>query len=548
MSDRWYEKAVIYCLDIDTYADSNGDGCGDLRGLIGRLDYLARLGVTCLWLNPIHPSPDRDDGYDVRDFYNVDPRFGTLGDFAELLHQAQDRGIRVIIDLVVNHTSDQHPWFQSARSSPDSPYRDWYVWSESAPPDRRQGMVFPGEQDETWSYDRTAKLWYYHRFYKFQPDLNIRNPEVREEIKRICSFWLQLGVSGFRMDAVPFIIEETEPGDPKSPMDFAFLTELRQHVQWRRGDAVLLAEANVEPDQLKRFVGDAGGSANRIHMLFDFMLNARLMLALARRDPEPIIDALRDTPALPVGAQWATFLRNHDEVDLSRLTTEQRHEVFAQFGPEPEMQLYDRGIRRRLAPMLGGDRRRVELAYALQFSLRGTPVLRYGEEIGMGEDLGLPGRNAIRTPMQWSLLPNGGFSTARPSELVRPVVTTPEYGFEQVNVTHQRHDPSSLLSWFERMIRTLREAPEIGSGSCTHVDVPGPAGLLVHRADDGTGAMVFLHNLTDAEVTIDLGSLSGEAEFPNDVLADREYPEVGKFEAVTVGGFGYRWIRLRRNP
>jgi maltose alpha-D-glucosyltransferase/alpha-amylase len=546
MSDRWYEKAVIYCLDIDTYADSNGDGIGDIRGLIGRLDYIARLGATCIWLNPIHPSPDRDDGYDVMDFYNVDPRFGTLGDFAELLHEAGNLGIKVIIDLVVNHTSDQHPWFQSARSSPDSPYRDWYVWSETAPADRHQGMVFPGEQAETWSFDRTAKLWYYHRFYKFQPDLNIKNPQVKEEIKKICAFWLQLGVSGFRMDAVPFIIEETVPGDANPPKDLPYLTELRQHIQWRKGDAVLLAEANVEADQLKHFFGDAGGSSNRIHMLFDFMLNGRLMLALARQDPEPIIDSLRDTPTLPPGGQWATFLRNHDEVDLSRLTADQRADVFAQFGPDENMQLYGRGIRRRLAPMLGNDRKRLELAYALQFSLRGTPVVRYGEEIGMGDDLSLEGRDAIRTPMQWSLLKNGGFSTAPAEKLARPVVSEGEFAYEKVNVTLQRHDPKSLLSWFERMIRTLREAPEVGSGTCVHVDVPAPAGVLVHRADDDTGTMLFVHNLGTKDGTLDLSTLAEEADYPNDVLADQEYPEVGDFAKVAIGGYGYRWIRLKR--
>ncbi|GAA2681513.1 alpha-amylase family protein [Actinoplanes palleronii] len=546
MSDRWYSKAVVYCLDIDTFADSNGDGIGDIPGLIGRLDYLSRLGVNCIWLNPIHPTPNRDDGYDVADFYNVDPRLGTLGDFAELLHQAENRGIKVIIDLVVNHTSDQHPWFQSARSSPDSPYRDWFVWSETEPSDRKQGMVFPGEQDETWSYDRTAKLWYYHRFYKFQPDLNIKNAQVREEIKKICAFWLQLGVAGFRMDAVPFIIEETEPGNPNSPKDFGYLTELRQHVQWRKSDAVLLAEANVEPADLVTFFGDEGGSSNRIHMLFDFMLNAKMILALAREDPEPIIDGLRDTPKLPAGGQWATFLRNHDEIDLSRLTAEQRADVFAKFGPEKDEQLYGRGIRRRLAPMLGNDRRRLELAYALQFSLRGTPVLRYGEEIGMGDDLALNGRDAIRTPMQWNRLANAGFSTADPKDLIRPVVTDDGYGYETLNVTHQRHDTSSLLSWFERMIRTLREAPEVGSGSCTHVDVPAPRTLLVHRADDTTGTMLFLHNLGPDEVRIDLSSLEGEAEQPNDVLADSEYPEPGKLDDLSVSGYGYRWIRLRR--
>ncbi len=543
MSDRWYKKAVVYCLDIDTFADSNGDGVGDIRGLIGRLDYLARLGITCLWLNPIHPSPDRDDGYDVSDFYNVDPRFGTLGDFAELLHQADSLGIKVIIDLVVNHTSDQHPWFQSARSSPESPYRNWYVWSESAPPDRHQGMVFPGEQGETWSYDRTAKAWYYHRFYKFQPDLDIKNPAVRAEIKKICAFWLQLGVAGFRMDAVPFIIEETEPGNPNSPKDYDFLTDLRQFLQWRKGDAMLLAEANVEPAQLGVFFGDSGGSNSRLHMLFDFMLNTKLMLALARQDPEPIMEALRETPQLPDGGQWATFLRNHDEVDLSRLTADQRARVFEEFGPEPAMQLYGRGIRRRLAPMLGGDRRRIELAYSLQFSLRGTPVLRYGEEIGMGDDLALEGRDAIRTPMQWSHLPNAGFTEGTPT---RPVISDGEYGYHRVNVTDQRHDTTSLLSWFERMIRTLREAPEIGAGSCTHVDVPVPAGVLVHRADDRTGTMLFVHNLCTNDAVVDLSSVYAEAESPNDILADREYPDLGKLAEVPVAGYGYRWIRLRR--
>nr|MDT0657832.1 alpha-amylase family protein [Micromonospora sp. DSM 115978] len=546
MSDRWYSEAVVYCLDIDTYADSDGDGVGDIRGLIGRLDYLARLGVTCLWLHPIHPSPNRDDGYDATDFYNIDPRFGTLGDFAELLHQADNRGIRVIIDLVVNHTSNEHPWFTSARSSPDSPYRDWYVWSDEEPEDRHQGMVFPGEQHETWSYDRTAKSWFYHRFYRFQPDLNFSNPAVREEVKKIVSFWLQLGVAGFRIDAAPFIIELTEPGNPNSPKDFEFLTELRQHVQWRRGDAVLLAEANVEPDQLVAYFGDRGGSGNRLHMLFDFMLNGRLMLALARRDPEPVIDGLRDTPALPAGGQWATFLRNHDEIDLSRLTADQRDQVFEQFGPDENMRIYGRGIRRRLAPMLGNDRRRIELAYALQFSLRGTPVLRYGEEIGMGEDLSLPGRESIRTPMQWSYQPNAGFSTAEPAKLVRPVIESGEFGYETVNVTAQRGDPGSLLAWFERMIRTLREAPEVGAGACTHIDLVLPSGVLAHRADGPTGTMVFLHNLGPDEVTVDLGTLYEEADLPIDVLTDRRYRPVGKLDGLQLAGYGYRWIRLCR--
>jgi maltose alpha-D-glucosyltransferase / alpha-amylase len=546
MSEHWYKEAVIYCLDIETFADSNDDGIGDIRGLIGRLDYLARLGVTCLWLSPVHPTPGRDDGYDVTDFYNVDPRLGSLGDFAELLHEASNHGIRIMIDLVVNHTSDEHPWFRSARSSPDSPYRDWYIWSDDAPPDRFQGMVFPGEQRETWSYDRKAKAWYYHRFYDFQPDLNYANPAVRQEVKKIMAFWLQLGVAGFRMDAVPFIIEMTEPGKDPAPMDFDFLSELRQHVQWRRGDVVLLAEANVEPDKLVDYFADEGGTNNRIHMLLDFMLNGRLILALARRDPEPIIEALRATPELPRGGQWATFLRNHDEIDLSRLTTEQRGEVLEQFGPDENMQLYNRGIRRRLAPMLGGDRRRLELAYSLQFTLRGTPVLRYGEEIGMGDDLSLPGRNAIRTPMQWSPSTGAGFSSAK--ELIRPVVSTGEYVYEKVNVTAQRHDPGSLLAWFERMIRTLRESPEVGAGTCTPVDQKLPAGVMAHRADGPAGTMLFLHNLGTDDVQVDLSSLYEETHDPNQVFGDQAYEPVGRLDALDLAGYGYRWIRMCRNP
>ncbi len=438
MPERWFRQAVVYCLDVDTYQDSNGDGIGDLPGLIDRLDHLARLGVTCIWLNPIHPSPDRDDGYDITDFYAVHPHLGTLGDFVELIHQADNRGIRVLIDLVVNHTSDEHPWFQSARSDPSSPYRDWYVWSTEQPSDLRQGTVFPGYQDTTWSFDDAAGQWYYHRFYDFQPDLNMNNPRVRQEIEKIIGFWLQLGVAGFRLDAAPFIIELTVPGDPSPRQDFSWLNDLHDQLAWRRGDAVILAEANVEPEQLIEYFGDG----HRLPMLFNFILNQRTFLALARHEVGPILQALAETPALPDTCQWATFLRNHDEVDLGRLVGHEHDEVFAAFGPDPDMQLYGRGIRRRLAPMLGNDRRRIEMAYALQFSLPGTPVIRYGDEIGMGEDLTLPERNAIRTPMQWSDGPNAGFSTTRRKrDLRRPVITGGDFGFETVNVEDQRARP-----------------------------------------------------------------------------------------------------------
>jgi maltose alpha-D-glucosyltransferase/alpha-amylase len=546
MSERWYRLAAIYCLDVGLFQDSDGDGVGDFRGLIDRLDYLVRLGFNCLWLNPIHPSPRRDDGYDVADYYDVHQRLGSLGDFAELVQHAKSRGIRIMIDLVLNHTSDQHPWFQSARSDPNSPYRNWYIWSDFDPPDRNEGLVFPGEQAETWTYDEKAGAWYYHRFYEFEPDLNFANPEVRAEAMKIQSFWLQLGVAGFRMDAVPFIIEMTEPGNPDSPRDFVLLTKIREHVSWVRGDATLLGEVNVEVDKLPAYVGDEGGSSNRLHMLFDFILNGTLMYSLASEDAKPIVSVLRDGPLLPEPAQWTTFLRNHDENDLSRLSPEERAVVYAAFAPDESMRLYNRGIRRRMAPMLNNDRRRLEMIYALQFSVRGTPMLRFGEEIGMGEDLSLPGRLAIRTPMQWSAGPNAGFSTAPPERLVRKVISGGEYGYERVNVTAQRQDPGSLLSWFERMIHTLRECPESGSGSCEPVDKGVPPHVMAHVSERGERAVLFLHNLSNRPAMVDVPEVTRHDSEPVSMFADQDYdPPSPDLRGLPVAGYGYRWIRLR---
>jgi len=547
VSDRWYKEAVVYCVEVDSFQDSNGDGIGDLPGLISRLDYLARLGVTCLWLNPIHPSPLRDNGYDVSDYYGVDPRLGTLGDFVDLAVQAEQRGIRLLLDLVVNHTSDQHPWFVDARTDPGSPYRDWYVWSASEPPDRRQGIVFPGEQTETWTWDDAAGAWYFHRFYDFQPDLNWSNPAVRAEIKKVMAFWLQLGASGFRIDAAPFVLEQVQPGVDPGPLDFTILDNWRQDVQWHTGDAVLLCEANVDASDIPKYcTATPEGPNDRAHMMFSFGLNAQLWLALARQDAEPIIEALGAMPRLPADAQWATFLRNHDELDLSRLTDEQRSDVMKAFAPRPDMQIFGRGIRRRLAPMLRGDRRRIELAYSLQFSMPGTPVLRYGEEIGMGENLALPGRDSIRTPMQWDGTRSAGFSSAAPERLVQPLPTRGAFGPKRVNVRDQSRNVDSLLRWFEQLIRVLRECPEIGLGTPTVVGVPAPRSVLVHRFDAGEGSILLVHNLADRAVTLDLRAVPSGPE-TYEVFGDAAYEPLGRrLTALPLNGWGYRWIRLRR--
>jgi maltose alpha-D-glucosyltransferase/alpha-amylase len=468
----------------------------------------------------------------------VDPRLGTLGDFVELVHQASNRGLRVIIDLVVNHTSDEHPWFVSARDK-SSPYRQWYVWSETEPEFKSDGVVFPGVQDDTWTYDKQAGAWYHHRFYAFQPDLNWANPDVRSEISKVVSFWLQLGVDGFRMDAAPFVIEDVRPDRKTQPRVYEWLNELRDRINWRRGDAIILAEANVERDELAEFFGHG----DRVCMLFNFALNQRMFLALARENTAPIREALAAMPTVPATCTWATFLRNHDEVDLSGLTDTERAECFDAFGPEPDMQLYGRGIRRRLAPMLDGDRRRIEMAYALQCTLPGTPVLRYGEEIGMGDDLSLPERNALRTPMQWSRHPGGGFSNADHKEFVRPLVSSGPFSYDVINVDAQRSDHDSLLVWFERMLRSLRECPEAGSGSWNLLD-SGTEQVLALRYEADTGAFIALTNLRRKRCVIDLTTEVDDDElvevFSNRLYADRV--EIGNIE---LDAWGYRWLRPR---
>jgi trehalose synthase len=542
-SDLWWKTAVVYCLDVETYLDWNDDGCGDLAGLAQRIDYLAELGVTCLWLMPFFPTPDRDDGYDITEHYGVDPRLGSLGDLVDVIRTANDRGIRVIADLVVNHTSDQHPWFQAARSDPSSPFRDWYVWIDDPSEEADVEPVFPDQEDSVWSYDKKARQHYLHRFYHHQPDLNVSNPAVRDEVVKVMGFWLQLGLAGFRVDAVPYFLEtlgvETHEGyaDPH-----AYLKELRAYLGRRTGDGVLLGEVNLpHEEQLAYFGGDQG---DELTMQFDFVTMQKLYLSLARADARPVAESLLARPELPVACQWATFVRNHDELTLDKLTEDERQEVFDAFGPEPEMQIYGRGLRRRLPPMLDGDPRRIRMVYSLLFSLPGTPVLFYGEEVGMGENLDAEGRHAVRTPMQWTADPAGGFSQADPRRFASPVVEG-GFGPAHVNVEAQRRDPGSLLSFITSLVQRYRECPELGWGRFEVLEQPHHQ-VLAHCCTWDTARLVALHNLGPERLTVPVDL--GECE-PGDRLVDllddaeQELPADGHAE-LALDGYGYRWLRV----
>jgi maltose alpha-D-glucosyltransferase / alpha-amylase len=534
--EPWYRNAVFYSLSVETFMDGNGDGIGDFSGLRDRLDYLESLGVDVLWLAPTQPTPNRDDGYDITDYYGVDERLGSSGDFAEFLLEADGRGIRVLLDLVVNHTSERHPWFLSARDSKESPYRDWYVWSRKRPRAVRSGVVFPGVQATTWSYNRQTRSWYFHRFFDFEPDLNLENPRVREEIHRVVSYWLRLGVSGFRIDAVPFLLEKPRPDGGAPQLRFEYLRELRDIVQWRRGDAVLLGEANVVPRDDENYFADGDG----LHMMFNFWVNQHLFASLAAGDARPLASALTATRNIPAGVQWAHFLRNHDELDLGRLPDSERDAVFARFAPEDSMQLYGRGIRRRLAPMLG-DQRRLEFAYSLLFSLPGAPVLRYGEEIGMGENLRLKERDAIRTPMQWTDGPNGGFSTG--DGLVRPALNIGPYGFHAVNVEEQLRRPTSLLRWMIRMIRVRKECPEIGSGDWRILPTRSRQVLAILYTQRDS-AVLCLHNFADEprEIRLDLELSRGDRL--RSLLGDDERHGSAGRHRLRLEPLGYEWYRI----
>jgi trehalose synthase len=538
-SDLWWKTAVFYNLDVKTYLDTDDDGVGDLQGLAHRLDHLAELGVTCLWLAPFYPSPQRDNGYDISDYYGVDPRYGSLGDMVEVLRTAHDRGIRVIVDLVANHTSDQHPWFQDARQSRDSRYRHYYRWRDDIPDDAPPSM-FPDVEDGVWRWDETAGQYYRHTFYRHQPDLATDHPEVREEIAKVIGFWLELGIDGFRVDAVPYLI-----GGDDGP-EHEFLSALRGYVTRRRGHAMLLGEVNLPYERQRDFFGDRHG--DQLTMQFDFVANQQLYLSLARHDATPLRNALLSRPELPRGDQWANFVRNHDELTLDQLSEGERDEVFEAFAPRESQRIHDRGITRRLPPMLEGDPRRIRMVYSLIFSLPGAPVLYYGEEIGAGEHPAIGGsRMSVRTPMQWTADDDAGFSRAPSDEFVAPLVEG-GFGPRHVNVAQQRHDPDSMLSFVHGLVRAYRGSPEIGWGSFAILDQPH-ACVLAHAVTSELGMLIAAHNFAPDGRAFRLEVEGADDTWQVVCIVGGDATPVPLQDGgldVELDGYGYRWWRVIR--
>jgi maltose alpha-D-glucosyltransferase / alpha-amylase len=535
VAEDWYKTAVIYCLAVETFIDGDGDGIGDFEGLVGRLDYLAWLGVDCLWLEPFFTSPWNDHGYDVADHYAVDPRLGTLAQFERLTREAESRGIRVLVDLVFNHTSDEHSWFVSARSDRDSKHRDYYVWTDDPATEPQQPNAFPTRQSSPWAYDEQAAQYYLHRFYAHEPDLNVAHPELAEELKDIADFWLERGIAGFRVDAAHFLVQKLEQSGDPDP--HRLLRELHELVTARRPDGVLLAEADVDMGEVPDFFADG----QECTLLLNFVLDCNIFLALARQEAEPLRRILRALPEPPEDCQWANFIRNQDELNLARLSDEERDRVFDVFARSPKERAFGRGIRRRVPAMLRGDRRRIELVYSLLFSLPGTPVLGYGDEIGMGDDLDLPERMSVRTPMQWSAEPGGGFSSATEDGLTPYLISTGDFGHERINLEDQRRDPGSLVNWIRATVEARRKLPEIGQGRLVLLKTDNPA-VFAHACESRGRGIAAVHNLSPEPCAFGLNGLDRELR-DESLPADREY---GEFDParVALGPYGYRWLRF----
>jgi maltose alpha-D-glucosyltransferase/alpha-amylase len=538
----WYKDAVFYEVFVRAFADGNGDGIGDLPGLTARLDYVQDLGVDCLWLLPIYPSPLRDHGYDVADFCSIHPDYGTVDDLRALVDQAHRRGLRVIMDLIPNHTSDQHPWFQASHD-PAHPehdrYRDWYVWSPTDQRYRETRIIFLDTETSNWTWDPLRGAYYWHRFFHHQPDLNYDNPAVQQEMLNVVRFWLDEGVDGFRVDAVPYLYEREGTNCENLPETHAYLKRLRAFADEHAPGTLLLSEANQWPEDVRPYLGDG----DEFHMNFHFPLMPRIYLALARADRAPILDILARTPPIPGSCQWATFLRCHDELTLEMVTAEERQLLWEFYAPEPRMRL-NLGIRRRLAPLLDNDRARIELANSLLFTLPGSPVIYYGDEIGMGDNIWLEDRGGVRTPMQWSAAPNAGFSNADPGALTCPVIDGETYGYRQVNAQAQRADPGSLLNKMREMIRIRQAYPAFGRGEIRFLEPAKRAVLAYLRIHEGQ-TILCVNNLSSSPQVVELDLAAWAGAQPIDLFARHGFAAVTtdpyRFE---LAKHQYHWLQL----
>jgi maltose alpha-D-glucosyltransferase/alpha-amylase len=522
--ELWYKDAVFYEIYVRAFADGNGDGHGDFAGLTQKLDYLREVGVDCLWLMPMYSSPLLDDGYDIADYYNVHPDYGTLDNFKTLLAEAHARSLRVIADLVPNHTSGQHAWFQAARADRHSPYRDYYVWSDTDSKYQDARIIFIDTEKSNWAWDKVAGQYYWHRFYSSQPDLNFDNPAVRAEMLNIIKFWLDMGLDGFRVDAVPYLFEREGTSCENLPETHAYLKEMRRFVDEHYPGRILLAEANQWPQDLRPYFGEG----DEFHMAFHFPVMPRIFMALAQADARPVVEIMSKTPPIPANAQWCTFLRNHDELTLEMVTEEERQWMWQHYAPEPRMRL-NLGIRRRLAPLLDGDRHKIELAHSILFSLPGSPILYYGDEIGMGDNIGLDDRDGVRTPMQWEAGPNASFSGrgVPPERLYAPLIDDERFGYRTVNVAAQRADPGSLWHTLRHMIAVRKQHPAFSRGECEFLPLNTHAALAFRRtADDET--ILALHNLSPAPHTIQLDLSRWKGEGLRDLLSGRVYPQISE--------------------
>jgi maltose alpha-D-glucosyltransferase / alpha-amylase len=537
----WFKRAVFYEIHIRGFFDGNDDGAGDFRGLIDKLDYLQWLGIDCIWLLPMYASPLRDGGYDIADFFTIHPDYGTVEDFRAFVEAAHQRGMRVIADLVMNHTSSDHPWFQESRSSPDSPKRDWYVWADVDDRWPEARVIFIDTEPSNWTWDPVAGQYFWHRFFAHQPDLNFDNPEVQEAMLNVLRFWLDLGIDGFRLDAVPYLYERDGTNGENLPETHEYLKRVRAEVDARYPDRVLLAEANQWPEDVVHYFGDG----DECHMAFHFPVMPRMFMSVRREEAKPILEILDRTPAIPDNVQWGLFLRNHDELTLEMVTDEERDYMYAEYAKDPRMKL-NLGIRRRLAPLLDNGRDEIELMHAILFSLPGAPVLYYGDEIGMGDNVYLGDRDGVRTPMQWTGDRNGGFSRADFAQLYLPPLMDPVYGFQAVNIEAQLRTPTSLLRWLHRFIALRKEHPVFGLGTYEPLRPENPR-IFAHVRRYEEDVVLCVHNLARSAqaVELDLGEFEGWA--PEEMLGRSAFPPIGTLPyLLTLAPRGWFWFQLRR--